>query len=215
MATVTRSVRAFLSAEQTCFHLGQTSECLALVGDTAKNRCFLRCVDARETFAHSAASAEQAACESRYVQASGRGQIACSLPGASSAVDTATISQHLKQALSAADPGKIDVAIQESDAAFAFVLQKECTKKCLERGGDLLSVARQGPALIASYKRCMVAADSTPEARKLNAYETDLYCDYLAKAATRCRAAGRCDWVEKFSDQECSYVSPGVGVCNR
>lgn len=70
--------------------------------------------------------------------------------------------------------------------------------------------------LIRGYKRCMVSADSTLEARRLNAYERTLYSEYLQQANANCRAANRCDWVEKITgadpstDTGCSYNSPGV-----
>jgi hypothetical protein len=56
----------------------------------------------------------------------------------------------------------------------------------------------------------MVSADSTREARKLAAFERELYCGYLARANTRCRAANRCDWIEEHLDVGCTYVSPGI-----
>jgi hypothetical protein len=214
-ARCVEKVRAFLFSADRCTRDGETDGCISIEDPSERKSCIKRCFDEREKKAQQDAKTEQAECESRFVQSGGRTKLACSIPDATPGLDLTGIGRQLQEALAVGDSGKADAARQAADSWFAFQLQQDCTKHCAERGADLLAVARQGPALIQGYKRCMVAADSTPEARKLNAYETDLYCDYLVKAQTRCRAASRCDWVEKFSDQQCSYVSPGVGVCNR
>jgi hypothetical protein len=75
---------------------------------------------------------------------------------------------------------------------------------------------QKADALVRGYKFCMVAADSTYEARKLNAYERTLYLEYLQRADARCRQKNRCDWAERITqtdpqlDTGCYYDSPGL-----
>ena len=61
------------------------------------------------------------------------------------------------------------------------------------------------PGLVLAYKRCMVTADSTLLARKYQAYDRDLYADLITKADATCRKANRCDWVEKYIQEGCTY----------
>jgi hypothetical protein len=97
------------------------------------------------------------------------------------------------------------------DAVFAqwitSVLQGReavCTATCNERG----RASKDAPGLVHAYKLCMVAADSTPEARRLQAFENTLYRDFLEHADSKCRARSRCDWLESFSTARCTYDSP-------
>jgi hypothetical protein len=97
------------------------------------------------------------------------------------------------------------------DAAFAQVIplvlqlrEAACTATCNERG----RAAKEAPGLVRAYKLCMVAADSTLEARRLQAYESTLYREFLEHADSKCRARSRCDWLEGFSTARCTYDSP-------
>jgi hypothetical protein len=97
------------------------------------------------------------------------------------------------------------------DAVFArwipSVLQLRegaCTATCNAHG----RAAKEGPGLVHAYKLCMVAADSTLEARRLQAYESTLYKEFLEKADNKCRASSRCDWLEGSSTLRCTYDSP-------
>jgi hypothetical protein len=54
----------------------------------------------------------------------------------------------------------------------------------------------------------MVAADSSLEARRAQAYESTLYKEFLEKADSKCRAGSRCDWLEGFSTFRCTYDTP-------
>jgi hypothetical protein len=117
------------------------------------------------------------------------------------------------KALAERDGAMLDRLFKQSNAQFLGELQTDCTKACNARGRDTIAIQKQGDALVTSYKRCMVAADSTLEARKLAAYEEDLYCDYFHKADARCRAASRCDRLEELSSLQCTYASPGIDRC--
>lgn len=99
------------------------------------------------------------------------------------------------------------------DRSLATTMQTACTSGCKLVGPKALAAKAQGPTLVGNYKRCMVAADSTREARKLNAYEADLYCDYLRKADARCRDAGKCDVLERYTELRCEYASHGANAC--
>jgi hypothetical protein len=158
---------------------------------------------------------EKSACIERFVDAKGKGRFSCALQGVplkpeNSAALEAEMKTALPAALKARNGSALDALTARSDAQFLTVLQGDCTKSCVERGPNALLALTQGPTLVNSYKRCMVQADSTREARKLQAYETDLYCEYLGKANDRCRSANKCDLVEGGSDLECTYVSPGT-----
>jgi hypothetical protein len=88
-----------------------------------------------------------------------------------------------------------------------------CSKQCVgDRAQAAIQVKERPKAsaaaegLVLSYKRCMLAVDSTRQAFTYRVHDTELYQDLLAKADARCRAANRCDWLEKYSDDwRCSY----------
>ena len=84
-----------------------------------------------------------------------------------------------------------------------------CTAICNEQG----RATKDAPGMVTAYKRCMVDADSTAEARKLNVYERESLLRFLKKADARCRTSSRCDGVEGYTDLRCVYASPGVDVC--
>jgi hypothetical protein len=208
-------VAARVNAGRSCIQSGEVSICVMLPDQKVASACYSQCIDARETAMHTAADREQDACESRYIEAQGRGKATCTLPGAMEGIDldAATFNARMKAAILARDLDAIDALIKQSDGQFLWDLQTDCTKACNDRASKLLAIQKQGPAFVAAYKRCMVAADSTLEARKLAVNDTDLYCDYLQKADTRCRAANRCEWIEQLSDMRCTYASPDVGRC--
>lgn len=208
-------VSDFLTAEQTCVVTGSVSPCVALPNETDEKACFLRCTTVHEAAMNQSDEDEREACIGRYINANGKGRFACSLAGVPlKAENDAAVEAELKTALPAAlkarDGATLDALVKRSDAQFLSILQTECTKRCLERAPNVLAVQKHGPSFVTAYKRCMVAADSTLEARKLNAYETDLYCDYITKANERCRASNKCDLVESNSDLECTYATPGT-----
>jgi hypothetical protein len=210
--------RAALTA---CSVGGKISACIALPDAAAQKVCVSLCIDVREEAMKASAQQEQAVCESRYVEAGGRGRVACSLPGAVPNVDVVKLKSDLAGAWAgfaagtAHDGAAFDDAIKRSDGQFLDELQTDCTKSCTERARNLLAAQKQGPSLVTAYKRCMVDADSGREARKLAVYETDLYCDYIQKADARCRTASRCDWIEQFSSTTCTYNSPLFALAGR
>jgi hypothetical protein len=124
-------------------------------------------------------------------------------------MDLESLKAGIGAAVKAHDGVALDALVVRLDAIVANTLQTECTKACVDAGPNALAARKQGPALVTAFKRCMVSADSTREARKLNAYETDLYCKYMSDANGRCRAASKCDWLEASSALECVYASPG------
>jgi hypothetical protein len=213
-ADIEARVAARLDAERDCTSLGNASACVALPDLKLRQKCLSACLDAREKQAHAAVENEQAACELRFIEAKGRGKFACTLPDAAGApVDASQVEAQVKAALQSKDGAALDEAMRTSAVQLAQVLQAACTKRCNERAPHVATAEKQAPGLVTGYKRCMVAADSTREARKLDAYEADLYCDYIRKADAKCRAASRCDWLEDYSVLECTYLSPGVEHC--
>jgi hypothetical protein len=97
------------------------------------------------------------------------------------------------------------------DAAFAQLIpdilqarEAVCMATCREHE----RAAQEAPGLVHAYKLCMVAADSAPQARRLQAYESTLYREFLEHADSKCRAGSRCDWLEGFSTARCTYDSP-------
>lgn len=141
--------------------------------------------------------------------------------------DGAALEAEMKAALFTAlkthDGANLDALVKRSDARFLTLLKRDCTKKCLERGPQVLTAMKQGPTLVTAYKRCVVAADSTLEARKLSAYETDLYCDYMAKANQRCRRGSSLtltfSWPPRYEfEADCSGLeraNPGSNPVSR
>ena len=123
-------------------------------------------------------------------------------------------------------------AAREADAAQLAAIEAEDARKAAhaaspegraEAAAAAIAAAaieadwRKANDLIRGYKFCMVAADSSLEARKLNAYERTLYLEYLQRADVRCRQKNRCDWAEKITRTEdpqsatgCYYDSPGL-----
>jgi hypothetical protein len=217
--TCTNAVRARVAArvnaDRSCMKSGEVSICAMLPDEKVAKACSSRCIKARETGMHATAEREQDACEASYIEAGGRGKFSCILPGAIPGIDldSAKFEARMKAATQARDLAEIDELAKESDGQFLWNLQTDCTKACNERAPKLLAAQKQGSALVTAYKRCMMAADSTLETLKLAVYETGLYCDNLQKADARCRAASKCEWIERFSDIRCTYASPGVDRC--
>jgi hypothetical protein len=87
-----------------------------------------------------------------------------------------------------------------------------CSKQCSEKRAQAAKLAkeapraeREGTRLVEQYKRCMMAVDSTLDARKEELYDRDLYEARMTKANEKCRSQHRCDWLEEFSEFECVY----------
>lgn len=158
------------------------------VADADKTKCSDDCAREIDGALAQRFNGALSACLSGYVKANGRGKSVCSvvLPA------TADLKGD-------AFSGRVD----------------ECTKKCTNGGPAALAEARertnaeqQGPALVVGYKKCMVAADSTPAARKYEAYERDLYAALMEKANATCRKSFRCDWLESKTDRFVCEWSP-------
>lgn len=122
------------------------------------------------------------ACLTRYVGAKGKGTFAC------------------------------DVATPKVATADVTTRIESCSKACAQQGPEAIVTAResdlaekQAENLSLAYRRCMVAADSTPLARKYQAYDQALYDELISKASATCRKANRCDWLEKYSKTACDY----------
>lgn len=77
----------------------------------------------------------------------------------------------------------------------------ECGKSCVQ----LQKEAKQFPDLVRQYERCMLAADRSPEARKLEPYSAAMYNRFLRTAEERCRKSSQCDRVERHPDFHCSW----------
>jgi hypothetical protein len=132
----------------------------------------------------------------------------------SSAILDVALKGCLTSYVAAAGKGSFACSVESPRSATTVLASRlaECTQKCVADGPEAIITAREsekadkeGPALALGYRRCMVAADSTPLARKYQAYDNALYSDLLSKAATKCRSANRCDWVEKYSKNICDY----------
>lgn len=126
------------------------------------------------------------ACMTRYTEASGKGSFTCDV--------------HF--------PETADLK-GEALAARVGTCSADCVKDgpaALARAKEAARAAQQAPDIIRAYKRCMVEADSTPTARKFDAYDHDLYIDLLEKANASCRRSGKCDWIEKLEVGECGYA---------
>lgn len=92
------------------------------------------------------------------------------------------------------DTAKQDASLADAKAA--------CSKECSE-GRAALRVAE---GLVLSYKKCMLATDSTRQALTYRIHDSELYRNLMAKADERCRSANRCDWLEERTDDwRCSY----------
>ena len=211
-AGVRGQVDAFLDAETSCIDFGKISDCARLPVEVFQT-CVTRCISTRELKRDETVEQEQSSCESRFVEKGGHGNFACSIPGALSEVDAAKTQSEFNGAMQAHDGPALDATLKRADGSFLAKSQQTCTKACNERGPNLLAVRKQGPELVNAYKRCMMTADSTREARKLDAYEADLYCGYVQRADAKCRTADRCDWVEQYSNMVCNYASQGADRC--
>lgn len=202
-----------MRAKANCVRFGMASECLLLRGGDAQQACYDQCIEARDDDMNALEVPERDACTDRYVASEGRGHNACVIDGATPNVNVSRMQADIGAALRAHNGAALDALIEVADGEERFRIQTDCTKACVAWGSNVVAALKQGPALRTAYKRCMVDADSTADARKWAAYETDLYCDYLHQADVRCRAASRCDWLGKYSTIQCAYVSPGVEVC--
>jgi hypothetical protein len=116
--------------------------------------------------------------------------------------------QKFQQALNDAkgpwDDATLDAAFARWIPSTLQLREAACTATCNAHG----RVAKEGPGLVHAYKLCMVAADSSLEARRAQAYESTLYKEFLEKADSKCRAGSRCDWLEGFSTFRCTYDTP-------
>lgn len=175
--------------------------------------CVEGCIRLQFADIQEASEQEQRTCIRRYIADAGRTPARCTLAGAVDPPPAAPSSAEVATAVRSGERLAVDALGDRLRARLLSLQQGSCTKACAHDAPLSLAAVRQAPALIAQYKRCMMTADSTREARKLAAYERDLYCDYLRKADGRCRDASKCDLLEEGSDQECRYASPGVGMC--
>lgn len=210
-------------ARRSCVDQAKLSACLPLLPPTASAtsdaewapfaECFVGCIRDHEETNKTALKEETEACVGRYMQSARPTAITCSFPQAGALFDRKVAAEELKRAAQNRDGAALDAFQRKSDADYFARVQPDCTKQCRSEGSERVEVATKGSELVTSYKRCMVAADSTHEARKLAVYETDLYCGLILKANERCRAANKCDLVEAHSALQCTYASPGVGRC--
>lgn len=209
------------SAELECARDGRVSVCIDLQPQALSKLCMQRCFAARDGAVRAEVAQARSACEQEYIESKGKGIHECRVNGALDEHEAEAgaleqrVRDELERAIKARDGAALDKALLEAEALDRLRLREKCTIACRTRGPELFSASARAPALIAAYKRCMVAADSTHEARKLAAYERDLYCAYLSRANRACRAANRCDWVESLVDAQCTYASPGIGDCDR
>jgi len=106
------------------------------------------------------------------------------------------------------DIATLDTAFAQSVSTCLQFRDLACTTICNERVRNGLRAEKEAPDLVRKFKFCMVAADSTLEARKLEAYEGTLYREYIGRAEQKCRTTDRCEWLEQFSALRCTYDSP-------
>jgi hypothetical protein len=102
------------------------------------------------------------------------------------------------------DTATLDAAFAQAIPLALQIREAMCTAACNAHG----RASKEAPGLVHAYKLCMVAADSTLEARRLQAFESTLYSEFLEHADSKCRASSRCDWLESFSTARCTYDSP-------
>ncbi len=90
---------------------------------------------------------------------------------------------------------------------------KECAEACVLGRAEAVIAKRERPkaaaageSLVLSYKRCMLATDTGPEAEKYRRFDSALYRDLMTKTDARCRSANRCAWLEQYSETwRCKY----------
>jgi|CZKU01.1.fsa_nt_gi hypothetical protein len=155
------------------------------VTDEQREHCVSTCKDVIDEGLERRFTNALKECVDRFVQANGRGTVAC------------------------------DVGVSPSPDIAAEMLSArtdQCSKTCAAESPKALAEANErvraetaAPALVLAYKRCMVVADSTALARKYQAYDSDLYADLLSRANAVCRGRNRCDWLEAYSAMACTY----------
>lgn len=205
--------KAFLEGEKACAERGAFSGCLAFEATRDGSLCIKHCLEDRIAKVVTDEKGQLVACIETYVTSGGKKRGSCAIEGAVRDIPATPSIDDVAAAVRAKDAPALDAIGRRFDAFVASKEQDACAKECVDRAPKVLAATRQAPSLVVAYKRCMVAADSTSEARKFAAYERELYCAYLKAADARCRTANRCDWVEEYSDMECGYASPGTGDC--
>lgn len=104
-----------------------------------------------------------------------------------------------------ADP-KGDGAAVPPEKLSCVAACKEIVEQDRNAARERERAAAQAQKLVTAYKKCMMAVDSTLEARKYEAYDRELYDQLMSKTDGRCRAANKCDWLEKYSEEwQCAY----------
>jgi hypothetical protein len=215
---IDQQVSARVRAQETCVAESRTSACAALGEPGASRKCTQDCNMARDRRLRDAAAQAQRDCEQRFVEARGRGKFACSIAGADGSIDKKQLAAEFKRIMRERDELAMDALLQKSEHVFAADLEKQCTQACKKRGPELMEAARaeaQSDTLIADYDLCMVKADSSDAARKLDASQTEVYCAYLGRADTRCRRASKCNWLESLTEVRCRYASAAAEGCRR
>ena len=191
---------------EACGKLHRPSLCFPANTDAPTgNACFVQCVKWVDNDGESVAKSAQDECEAKYIEADGKGHFACGLsPATARREDQKKLKASFNEAIRTLN-------LQALDAVFTRVLtldtlnrDRDCTAACNERGRSRVRAPKEAPALVRAFKVCMLRTDSTPEARKFEAYDHDLYAELMTKTTERCRAASKCDWLEEFSDLECT-----------
>jgi hypothetical protein len=215
---IDQQVAARVEAQEICITQSKTSACSALSEPGASRKCTQDCHAARDRRLRDAAEQAQRECEAHFVAAQGSGKFACTIAGADRSIDKKRLATDFTRAMREHDELAMDALLQKSERLFAADLEKQCTQACRKRGPQLIESARaeaQAKTLIASYDLCMVKADGSEAARKLDASRSGVYCGYLSKADAKCRRASRCDWLETLTDVRCRYASAAVASCRR
>jgi hypothetical protein len=145
-----------------------------------------------------AAAKEKAAKEAALAQADEQRAAEAERRAASSANAAAAL-----EAIRKADEATAKADKERAARAAAYAASPEGKAEA----ADLARRTEDGARIVRAYKVCMVAANSTREARRLQVYETSLYCEYIKRAADRCHAASQCD---RLTDPEGCVYDGGI-----
>ena len=195
-----------------CTTLQRPSVCYPSHADaTTGGACLGKCLAAIHAHADELKAAALQACEAKVVEADGKARFTCGTTStASKREDPVKLEALFSEAVRSRNLTELDAVVARIIAGDAIDREIACTTACNDRGRSRIRAPKEAPALVRAYKLCMVRTDSTPEARKFAAYDRDLYEDLIEKANDRCRTASKCDWLEEFSNLECTYGGRGM-----
>jgi len=86
-------------------------------------------------------------------------------------------------------------------------LLTDCSKTCSKEAPEFVRAKKAGAGLVANYKQCMSTVLNSAAARKMKGSDDAAYNDLFGRTDVRCRPLGRCDWVEKYTELQCSFTA--------